>query len=160
MNDKMDGIGAYEDMLKLPHHVSRTRPRMTAAERAAQFSPFAALSGHGDAIRETERLTEQWSEPDESRKAELDRRLAAVLAEGGRPLKERPEVRITWFKADDRKSGGAYVTSAGRIRRAAVFPDSPAGMEPCIVMEDGEILEIKRIVNITCEGKGETSEEL
>ena len=86
---------------------------MPLADRAAIFSPFAALSGHGDAIRETARLTERRMELDEDAKAELDRRQAVLLEHLG----EQPEVTVTWFRPDERKEGGAYLTTTGRLKK-------------------------------------------
>ena len=101
----------YEDILHLPRHVSEVHPRMPAAQRAAQFSPFAALTGYGDAIAETGRLTEARAELGEDEKARLDERLR-LLREC---LPQRPEAVITHFVPDEKKSGGAYVASAGTV---------------------------------------------
>ena len=105
--------GKYDDILHLPHPTSIRHPRMPISERAAIFSPFAALTGHGDAIRETARLTERKMELDEDTKAELDRRQAVLLEH----IKAHPEVTITWFQPDGRKEGGAYLTTAGRLKK-------------------------------------------
>ena len=105
--------GPYDDLLYLPHPTSAKHPRMPLADRAAIFSPFAALSGHGDAIRETARLTERRMELDEDAKAELDRRQAVLLEHLG----EQPEVTVTWFRPDERKEGGAYLTTTGRLKK-------------------------------------------
>ena len=103
----------YDDILYLPHPTSEKHLRMSISDRAAIFSPFAALTGHGDAIRETARLTEQKMELDEDTRAELDRRQAVLLEH----IAEQPEVTITWFQPDGRKDGGAYLTTAGRLRK-------------------------------------------
>ena len=100
--------GKYDDILHLPHHVSTKHPQMSMQDRAAQLSTFAALTGYGEVIRETGRLTEDWIELDEAAKAELDRRLR-LLAAG---LDQRPAVTVTWFQPEERKAGGAYVTAA------------------------------------------------
>lgn len=105
--------GKYDDILHLPHPTSAKHPRMPLSDRAAIFSPFAALSGHGAAIAETARLTEQRIELDEDTKAELDRR-QAVLTEH---IEERPEITVTWFQQDRRKEGGAYLTTTGQLKR-------------------------------------------
>ena len=105
--------GKYDDILHLPHPTSAKHPRMPISERAAIFSPFAALTGHGDAIRETARLTERKMELDEDTKAELDRRQAVLLEH----IKEQPEITVTWFQPDERKDGGAYLTTAGRLKK-------------------------------------------
>ncbi|MCQ4862743.1 hypothetical protein [Pseudoflavonifractor phocaeensis] len=104
--------GKYDDIIHLPHHVSATRPRMPMLDRAAQFSPFAALTGYEAAMRETARLTDQRVELDESAKVELDRKLRLLLS-----LPGQPEVSITYFRPDERKEGGAYETATGRIKK-------------------------------------------
>ena len=103
----------YEDILHLPHPTSKNHPRMSIHDRAAQFSPFAALTGHAAAIAETARLTDRKMELDEDTRAELDRRQAILLEH----ISERPEVTITWFRPDERKEGGAYVTTTGRLKK-------------------------------------------
>ncbi len=105
--------GKYDDIINLPHPTSAKHPRMPISERAAIFSPFAALTGHGDAIRETARLTEQKMELDEDTKAELDRRQAILLEH----IAELPEVTVTWFQPDERKDGGTYITTTGRLKK-------------------------------------------
>lgn len=105
--------GKYDDILHLPHPTSKKHPRMSIRDRAAIFSPFAALSGHGAAIAETARLTERRMELDEDTKAELDQKQAVLLEHIG----EQPEVTITWFQPDARKDGGAYVTVTGRLKK-------------------------------------------
>ena len=105
--------GPYDDIIDLPHHVSRTHPRMSAKDRAAQFSPFAALTGHFAVIRETARLTDRQLELDEQAKAVLDMK-QRILAE---EISARPEVTVTYFKPDERKSGGEYLTVTGELKR-------------------------------------------
>lgn len=120
MNEK------YDEIMSLPHHVSKTRPQMPMSDRAAQFSPFAALTGYDAAVKETGRLTDEKIELGEESLTALNARyqmLMDVLAEG-------PEVRITYFKPDERKAGGAYVTITGAIRKIDDF-------EQIIIMQDG-----------------------
>lgn len=105
--------GPYGDIIHLPHPTSKNRPRMSIHDRAAQFSPFAALSGHAAAIAETARLTDRKLELDEDTRAELDRRQAILLEH----ISERPEVIVTWFRPDERKEGGAYITTTGRLKK-------------------------------------------
>ncbi len=105
--------GKYDDILHLPHPTSKKHPRMPISDRAAQFSPFAALSGHGAAIAETARLTDEKMELDEDTKAELDQKQAVLLEH----IAEQPEVTVTWFQPDARKDGGAYVTVTGRLKK-------------------------------------------
>lgn len=103
---------SYEDILHLPHHVSPIRPQMSMEDRAAQFSPFAALVGYDDAIDETSRQTETQITLTEDRKAELDQTMQQLL----RQLNRQPTVRLRYFVPDERKAGGAYVTAAKQIR--------------------------------------------
>ena len=105
--------GPYDDIINLPHPTSQRHPRMPVRDRAAIFSPFAALSGHGAAIAETARLTERRMELDEDTKAELDRRQAVLLEH----IAEQPEITVTWFQPDERKDGGAYLTATGRLKK-------------------------------------------
>lgn len=107
--------GKYDDILHLPHHVSPTRPRMSMAERAAQFSPFAALTGHDEAIRETGRVTAGKIELGEDEKAVLDQKQRLVLAALERG--EQPLVTATYFQPDRKKEGGQYVTVTGAVKK-------------------------------------------
>lgn len=109
--------GKYDDIIHLPHPTSKKYPRMSVRDRAAIFSPFSALSGHGAAIAETARLTDQRMELNEDAKVELDRRQAVLLEHIG----EQPEVTVTWFRQDDRKEGGIYVTTVGRAKKIDEF---------------------------------------
>ena len=99
----------YDDIINLPHHVSKKHPQMSMLDRAAQFSPFAALTGYGDAIDEAARVTEAQIELDDSERQEIDRILREVY-ETGSP------VEVTHFVPDERKAGGAYVVTAGVIK--------------------------------------------
>jgi hypothetical protein len=103
----------YDDIIHLPHHVSTLHPRMPLADRAAQFSPFAALVGYEEAIEETARYTEARPELDESRKLELDAQLQ-LLEER---LSERPEITVLRFEPDGRKTGGALRELTGTALR-------------------------------------------
>ena len=105
--------GPYDDIIDLPHPMSQKHPRMSMHDRAAQFSPFAALTGHGAAIAETERETAAWTDLEEDEREHLNRQLCILR---GR-LEERPEVAITYFVPDSRKAGGAYVTIRGVARK-------------------------------------------
>ena len=112
---------SYEDILNLPHHVSETRPRMSMEDRAAQFSPFAALTGYDAAIAETARRTDRFVPLEEDRKAVLNGKLQ-LLAE----LQDtRPEIALTYFEPDERKPGGVYRRITGRVKRVAE-PRHPA----------------------------------
>ena len=129
--------GPYDDIINLPHPTSTKHPRMLMSDRAAIFSPFAALTGHAAAIQETARLTDQRMELDEDTKAELDRRQAILLEH----IAEQPEVTITWFCPDEKKSGGAYVVTVGRLKRV----DETAGT---LRLADGMTIALDEIVDL------------
>ena len=103
----------YEDMLLLPRHVSPTRRPMPQKDRAAQFAPFAALSGYEEIIREAARLTDVFTEPSEEEKLRLNDQLLRLQT----VLSRQPQVTVTWFREDERKSGGQYETVQGRVLR-------------------------------------------
>ena len=105
--------GPYEDISHLPHPTSKKHPRMSMEERAAQFSPFAALTGFGGVIQETGRLTDARVELGESDRAELEQTLNFLDSQE----EEHPLVQVTYFLPDERKEGGAYVTVTGRLKR-------------------------------------------
>ena len=96
-------MGKYDDIINLPHPVSKTHAPMPRAQRAAQFSPFAALTGYDDAVRETARLTEARVELDRDALDALDRALHA-LEERIAADKVRPEAQIRYFIPDERKA--------------------------------------------------------
>lgn len=104
--------GKYDDMLSLPHPTSRKHPRMSAADRAAQFSPFAALTGYEETIEESGRLTEQPVELWEDARMELDRRQQFLLDNA----RFSPEITVRYFTPDSRKDGGAYVSVQGNLK--------------------------------------------
>ena len=103
----------YDDMLHLLHHVSEKHPRMSVHDRAAQFSPFAALTGYDAAVQEAARLTDRRIELDEGEKAAIDQRLTLVQER----LPEPTEVTITYFLPDKKKAGGAYVNATGTVKK-------------------------------------------
>ena len=127
----------YEDILNLPHHVSKTRPQMSMLDRAAQFSPFAALTGYDDAIKETGRLTGEKIEMDEDRKAALDMKQAYLIE----MIDEQPEISITYFLPDAQKSGGAYVTVTGNLKRFDEY-------ERLLILTDGKKIPMDDIADI------------
>ena len=131
---------AYDDIIRLPRHVSRNHPPMPMHDRAAQFAPFAALAGYGAAVDETARLTVERREPDAREAAELDRRLAVLIAH----LPEQPELTVEYFVSDERKAGGAYVSATGRVRRISVA-------ERVLTMTDGRIIPLGEILSMTGE---------
>jgi hypothetical protein len=130
----------YEDILHLPHHVSKERPHMSLLDRAAQFSPFAALVGYEDVIDETARLTTPERELDEAEKAELDRRVGILAAHLG----EKPVVTVEYFVPDTLKSGGAYRTRTGALVRI-----SP--VRKILTLADGTSIRFRDVVGIESE---------
>ena len=129
--------GPYDDIINLPHHVSSSRPHMSSIDRAAQFSPFAALTGYDDAVKETARLTEKRVELDESRKAALNDRLCIIQD----TLVEQPTVIITYFQPDKKKSGGAYVTATGSVKKIDKYVRT-------VLMHDTTKIPIDEIISI------------
>ena len=105
--------GPYDDIIQLPHPTSKKHPRMSMEERAAQFSPFAALTGFGGVIQETGRLTDRRVELGESDRAELERTLNFLDSQE----EEHPLVQVTYFLPDARKEAGSYVTVTGHLKR-------------------------------------------
>ena len=129
--------GEYDDIIHLPHHVSAMRPHMTAMDRAAQFSRFAALTSYAGAIIETARLTNQRIELDEYMKVALNDRLQSIAYR----IKEHPEIAITYFQPDAKKSGGEYVTAIGAVKKIDVF-------ERVVVMSNGTVIPFDEIISI------------
>lgn len=105
--------GKYDDILRLPHHVSASRKPMAITARAAQFAPFAALSGYDAEVQEAGRLTDRPIEPDEYEKEALNARLRLLA----RHLREEWVVSLVFFQPDERKAGGAYVTRTGTVKK-------------------------------------------
>lgn len=133
----MRGDKGYEDIIYLPHPVSRNHPPMPMGDRAAQFAPFAALTGYEEAVEEAARLTECRIELDRDRIEELDRELRRLREH----IKERPEADIVCFKADERKTGGALVTLSGRVKKIDEY-------EGRLIMADGSVIAIEDIYGI------------
>ena len=130
----------YDDIIGLPHHVSATHPQMPRENRAAQFSPFAALTGHDAIIKEATRVTEQKIELGEEAIAELDMKLN-MLAD---MTDSRPMIAVTHFVPDDKKDGGSYVTITGAVKRIDEY-------ERAVVMVNGEKIGIENILDMESE---------
>ena len=107
----------YDEIINLPHHVSKTRPQMPMSDRAAQFAPFAALTGYESAIKETGRLTDERIELDEEALTALDRKYQLLMD----TLDDAPEVTIIYFQPDERKAGGQYVSATGTVKKVDTF---------------------------------------
>ena len=137
-----DAEKKYGDIIHLPHHVSSVHPHMPVSDRAAQFAPFAALTGYGDVIKETARQTDEGPDLSEDEKQELNYKIQLACALPG----ENPEIVLTYFVQDEKKSGGAYHTARGKIRR--IDPD--AGQ---IILEDGLRIRLDCVVDIEFTGQ-------
>ena len=130
----------YEDIIHMPHHVSAKRPHMSNYDRAAQFSPFAALTGYDSAIEETARLTDRQIELSDDKIEAID----AVLQVVGEHVEERPEVAVCYFKPDSKKAGGAYRTVTGKVKKID-------GIEKKLLFTDGRSISILDILSIRCD---------
>ena len=129
--------GKYDEIMGLPHHVSKTRPQMPMTDRAAQFAPFAALTGYDSAIKETGRLTDEKIELDEEALTALNLRYQLLID----ALDEELEVEITYFKPDERKAGGEYVAVIGAVKKVDDF-------ERLITMQDGMKISMDDVLSI------------
>ncbi len=132
-----DASNPYRDIISLPHHVSDKHPQMSMLERAAQFSPFAALTGYEAAVREAGRLTCTRTELDEHMQEQLDCKLRLLRDTIG----EGAETTVTYFIADGKKDGGEYVTVCGQVRKF----DSLTGV---MTLDDGTRIPINDILEI------------
>ncbi len=127
----------YDDIIDMPHHVSKKHPQMSLLNRAAQFSPFAALSGHEDAIEETDRLTEARLHLDENIMEQLDNKLQYLKER----LAKKPLVNLSYFKPDEKKQGGSYETVTGTVKKIDMY-------EHCVIMDGGFCIRIDDLVAI------------
>ena len=139
----MEASHAYDDIIDLPHHVSSDRPHMPMLDRAAQFAPFAALTGYEDAIRETGRLTEEKPEPDDGEKLVINSRLAALRDR----VPEKPEVTLTYFVPDGKKAGGKVTTRKACVKKV----DGDAGR---LLLTDGTAVPFDDILSLLPEDSG------
>lgn len=131
----------YDDIIDLPHHVSATRPQMSMMDRAAQFSPFAALTGYDAAIKETARLTDQKIDLDDYEKEEINDKIQLITEHLGEDF----EVVITYFQPDSRKAGGAYVDAVGIVKKIDEY-------DRVIILQDGKKTPIDDILDIDMSG--------
>lgn len=132
----------YDDIINLPHPTSQKHPRMSLYDRAAQFSPFAALTGHDAAIRETARITEKQTEQSEELISRLNEKLQIISDNPG------TEITVTYFASDERKTGGSYVSHTGTAKKIDNYNHT-------LVMEDTMIIPISQISEIECSLFGE-----
>ena len=127
----------YDDIIDLPHHVSKRHPQMSMYNRAAQFAPFAALTGHDAAITEAARLTDAEHELSESDAEVLNRKLEYILQN----LKDNIFVEVEYFQPDDKKAGGSYRTKTGYVKKSNPLAGT-------LVMDDGSLIQIRYIKDI------------
>ena len=129
----MSAWETYRDIIDLPYPTRSRHPRMPIGDRAAQFAPFAALTGFG-----AERITEKRIELDEYEKEKLDDKIRLILEE-----KEiHPEITVTFFVPDEKKDGGAYVTASGHIKRVDEA-------EQLLILEEGDKIPMEDIYEIS-----------
>lgn len=133
----MNGESKYADIISLPHHISADRKHMSLYDRAAQFSPFAALTGHEDALKETARLTDGEPELDDSEKQIIGEKLQRIIY----VMPYGTKVSITHFVPDTRKSGGVYITFEGVIKKYDEITKQ-------IRMSDGYLIDINSVVGV------------
>lgn len=129
--------GNYEDIINLPHHQSSRRPKMSSHDRAAQFSPFAALTGHDEAIKETARLTDKKIDLDEATKSDLDEKFSYILEH----IAKMPEITVEFFIPDEHKEGGMYINYTGNIKKYNVT-------ERIIIFSDKTTIPVDDIISI------------
>ena len=127
----------YEDIIDLPHPISKIHRPMALADRAAQFNPFAALTGYDDEIREAARFTSEKILLAEDEKQALDKKLQALLLR----IDEQPAVEVVYFVADEKKSGGAYQTVRGTLKKMDM-------LHPALILQDGTRIEVQDILRL------------
>ncbi len=128
---------AYEDIIHLPYHPSKVHPQMSIHDRAAQFAPFAALTGFEDAVEEEGRLTQGQIELDEMELELLNLELNEIAEQ----IDRRPEVLLKYFVPDERKEGGSYPEIRGRVKKLDSF-------RRCICLEDGTVIALENLVRL------------
>ena len=134
------GESKYEDIINLPYKKSTDRPQMSLHDRAAQFAPFSALTGHEEAIEETARLTDEKILLDEGAKEVI----GVKLYEVSQNIHKKWNVSITYFKPDSLKSGGVYLTDIGTVKKID-------DVEKVVIMDSGMRISIEGIVGVLIE---------
>ncbi|MGI6141895.1 MAG: hypothetical protein ACOYEH_09240 [Caldicoprobacterales bacterium] len=132
--------GPYDDIINLPRHVSTKRPPMSNLDRAAQFAPFAALTGHEEAVKETARMTDRRLELGEHEKQALDQKLRIIVDQ----LEDFPQVSIKYFIPDSKKAGGQYVKVSGSVKKVDEY-------ERLLIMSNDIKIPIEEIIEINGE---------
>lgn len=130
-------MNEYDDIINMPHHVSKSHPQMSMMNRAAQFAPFAALTGHSAAIEETARLTDEQHELADEDSEALNQKMA-YLREN---INEHPTITITYFESDRKKAGGMYKSIEGQLKNIDDYNQS-------IVLKSGAVISLRSILDI------------
>ena len=138
----MTNIKKYDDIINLPHHISKKHPQMTMEERAAQFAPFAALVGYEDAVEETARITSKRIELNEEEKNILDMKLQMLNEQ--MQVQIHPSITIMYFVPDLKKDGGKYIKISGTVKRIDEY-------KQLIILDDKTEIPINEIISITGE---------
>lgn len=107
----------YEDIINLPPHISAKYPQPTMEERAARYGPFAVINGYEEMVLEEARTTEERIELDEGAKAVLNEKLNILQ----KFYMRHPEVTVTYYESDQKKSGGAYISRTGLLKRIDLY---------------------------------------
>jgi len=137
MNNDKKATDPYKDIIDLPRHISKTRGKMSLRDRSAQFSPFAAVTGHDHAIKETSRLTDKRIELDENAKNFLNEKLRIIQE----TIDDCQEIEVVYFHEDDKKSGGKYLPVIASVKKIDLYDSS-------LIMMNGEIIPIEDILEI------------
>lgn len=127
----------YEDIINMPHHVSTRHMHMSMYDRSAQFAPYAALTGYGDEVKETARLTDDWMDIDADVKAYLDENLKIIASK----IESRPKISVTYFIKDSKKDGGEYTNIIGNLRRIDE-------VNQLLILENGLEIKISSIIDL------------
>lgn len=130
-------IDNYEDIINLPHHISKKYPRMSLEARSAQFAPYAALTGYDEVLAETARITNARIEIDENLKTIIDSKLQIIREN----IKNKPLISVVYFVPDLKKNGGKYVTVNGNVKKIDEYRN-------VLVLDDSTEIEVKEIIDI------------
>lgn len=131
-------VDKYEDIIDLPHYEPKNHTRMSMKSRAAQFAPFAALTGYDEAVKETARITDKKIEIDDGLKTLLNNRLQILIDN----IKSKPKASFTYFVKDKNKDGGKYITIIGSIKKVDKVKE-------LVILENKTSISINDIINIT-----------
>ena len=128
----------YDEIINLPHHISKKHPQLGVDSYAAQFSPFAALTGYEEIVSETSRATEEKTELDNDAKLRLSEKLSVVLENSDKA----PVVTITYFVPDKKKTGGKYTVIEGTVKKYDAY-------EKTILLSDGTKIQLDDLYDIS-----------